>query len=1192
MIFLSFFNVELHNIFFLLMLKSFSIHCLLSAPLITDAIEVNDNEIVIEAPEDYNNFHKKMSKNIDTITIRNGPLQQFYGFNLTCNLKLSSSIITEIPDYFFFANKCLKKLEIFSPIRTIGISAFANSSISIVTFHNNLESLEINGWAFYNCYNLEEINLSGHVQVGFNSFANSGIKSCKIGSSQYSISFEAACFENCTRLTEVTILANDFNIPSRMFYNCINLQTINHYGQFQYLNIYDAAFANTGPLSLNIKVEASAHIYDFAFYGSRITKFNCSSNRGFSILDSSFMNCNDLVIVECSLGSSVESSYLGKYSFKNCNRLKTFKLHDCSYIGAGCFQNCYNLRAVDLGNTNNNIEISNHAFHNCYNLISVTSSKINVVGDFAFYSCKNLTTLNLEETITIGKFSFAYASIFDGLHKCIVKEYSLFNSGITTITITNENRDPCQYACLCCSNLVTVTLQSFDAVFQGMFKNCTKLNAITIEQPLRTIGEYAFAGTTALKNIVIQSSDVVYIHNFAFYTSGISSITFDGDFKFTSNSVPCPDAFAGCGDITITLGQNVHKTDFVGFSKSHSLTFVIQNDFRQSNTQEGNILYDAGGKISHIKLDDSTESFTVNSDVSSGAFSQAKKLKEIIVNNPVDDFAFYGCESLEKVKFTHTSISRYCFYGCNKLKELILEHPTYINDYSFAGCISLQFDMKKVQSIGRNAFERCVGITSINLDECTGDIGSHAFYKCTKLSGVSNIHSSALGDYAFSYTNIESIDISKVVSIDQGVFANCSRLKKVILNYIQTIPQSFFEGTNLTTIDYPDSLNSIDEMAFAFSNLKVFVISDNINSIAPTSFRGCESIKLYFKSCNHPRFIIGAHELIDATNNQLILTYGKIPSTYVLPDNVQVLGPSSIQSVVKYNEEGKVIDFGVTTLVIPGGIAVVHDDPDLGDKSALKYCPYLYNLCYGGSNLPRGLVSDTIHRYFVSDNFASYGFWYNDVNSAYETYKVIRGKCDSSTPYKSLSKGDYFAQPSAPQVLKILPVYRQIISYEDCSIDRIWPLYELDSRDDPQMNSSSSETESKFDETETQTNVVSESTTTLSSDFIVPSDDQDKKTPSKTLIILIVIAGLEIIAISSLIMIILHKKREESSDESTYEMNMETAITTLTDTTGLTNDNPLFNQSIEDDPFKQDFEDDGDFPESDIGIIDHQDDEI
>ena len=386
----------------------------------------------------------------------------------------------------------------------------------------------------------------------------------------------------------------------------------------------------------------------------------------------------------------------------------------------------------------------------------------------------------------------------------------------------------------------------------------------------------------------------------------------------------------------------------------------------------------------------------------------------------------------------------------------------------------------------------------------------------------------------------------------------CDKLEKVEFKniYIYSIPQYCFNSTNLSEINIPSTVYSLDRYCFGFTKLKKFVITESIRSIHPQAFYGVEDLKLEL-DCNHPTYLLGAQELIEKETNKLLLTYGKLLSTYIVPAIVTEIGENAINSYPKYNyETGKVIDFGVTTLVIRTKIKI--------STNPLFNAPYLHNLCYGGNVKVDNFYN--VPRLFVSNNYTR-SIWNQRPRKG-----VIFSECDSAVPFENYAKFNY-SYPTNPWYID-LPNETIQHGSKDCPIIND-PLDLPDA--EPERNPKSDEINSKEEEIRLSSSQInSENIILTESNQSVEFIGFEQVTPSKTksplmMYILIAVSIGEILLIAWLIVFLISKKNEEISDKSFQEVS-EHAIQEVSAEIAFTN--PLFalNTTMEDDPFANDFE--------------------
>ena len=361
-------------------------------------------------------------------------------------------------------------------------------------------------------------------------------------------------------------------------------------------------------------------------------------------------------------------------------------------------------------------------------------------------------------------------------------------------------------------------------------------------RPVTAIGEYAFQETIyhqiSINSITIPAS-VKYIGKYAFYSSGILSITFEEGSKLESIG---SYAFENCTSLkSITIPSIVTCIEEGAFSGCSNLTSITIPD---SVTYIGSDAFFGCSSLTSITIPRGIQAIMPE------VFQGCSKLKSVTIPNGVTmirDKAFLGCTDLANITFGSesclTSIGDSAFESCSSLASITIPNS--------------------VTSIGDSAFESCSSLTSITIPNSVTSIGGAAFHGCTSLKNITLPfvgHAIKCDDYLheglacphFGYIFGDSILVSLIYSFHS--LRVPESLKTVVITDGTSVPNYAFAGCEyITSITIPDSVTSIGGCAFyGCSNLTSITIPDSVTTIDGLAFHGCYSFKtVYYKGSEH-----------------------------------------------------------------------------------------------------------------------------------------------------------------------------------------------------------------------------------------------------------------------------------------------------------------------------------------------------
>lgn len=362
-------------------------------------------------------------------------------------------------------------------------------------------------------------------------------------------------FENCTSLTDIVVPSSVVEIPYATFRNCASLISITLPERIEYIG--SECFSDCKSLK---SVDLSSYVINY----DSDTYWN-----------SMFSGCYSLEQVI--LPDGIES--LGENVFENCSSLTSISIpYTITNLGDSCFRGCSSLSEIFV--PENVTSIGSYAFADCQAMTTITlPDNLKTLGYQAFSGCTSLREItlpslikSLDQEMFAGCTSLEEATInsrikelpnafFAGcsaLHKVILPE-GLLTIGECAFGPANEWSDNCA----CCTSLTSLTLPStVRTIGSRAFAGCSALAEIILPEGLLRIEDEAFASVNindenivacqSLKNLALPSS-LTYIGREAFRGAALTGDTLQDDcmcFVIPENVEKISEyAFAECNGI-------------------------------------------------------------------------------------------------------------------------------------------------------------------------------------------------------------------------------------------------------------------------------------------------------------------------------------------------------------------------------------------------------------------------------------------------------------------------------------------------------------------------------------------------------------------------------------------------------------------------------------------------------------------
>lgn len=219
--------------------------------------------------------------------------------------------------------------------------------------------------------------------------------------------------------------------------------------------------------------------------------------------------------------------------------------------------------------------------------------------------------------------------------------------------------------------------------------------------------------------------------------------------------------------------------------------------------------------------------------------------------------AFSGCTSLSKVKnldaTSITEIPSDCFAGCSKLEEIVLPaniSKIRVGAFASSGLKTINLEDTKLEELGSSAFKSCSALTQVTVPSTLKTMGQAVFMfsGITEVKNFAGTSVSKIESMAFYSSKLIQIEFPEsLVSIDNSAFASCSELTRVggLQNTkVTQIEDSAFSGcSKLKNVIFPQTLLTLGGSAYSgCSALTSVTFNSNLKTIGANAFEGCSSL--------------------------------------------------------------------------------------------------------------------------------------------------------------------------------------------------------------------------------------------------------------------------------------------------------------------------------------------------------------
>jgi len=396
-------------------------------------------------------------------------------------------------------------------------------------------------------------------------------------------------------------------------------------------------------------------------------------------------------------------------------------------IGGYAFQECTGLTSIDIPTSVTSI--GSCAFNYCTNLASITiPNSVASIGNSAFSDCSSLVAIEIPDSVTtIESRTFEYCSKLASVRlgcgvKSIHKYAFLYCYKLTSINIpygiTEIDEDLFRSA-----RLKNIEINS-DSIISKNYTSSKSLKdyfgvyveSYTFGDSVRSIGEFAFAGSTNLPSITIPNT-ITSIGQYAFYEcTNLTSVFLNSNAVLNGCDPGSQLTDCGLGKI---FGSRVRE-------------YIIGEDV----TSIGYYAFYGCNLLSSVTIPNTVTS------IGNCAFYNCYNLTTINIPNSVNRIgtsAFLGCTSLTSVTLPDsiTDIGEHAFEGCTSLP--VYDNLRYADTY-LAGSVNGGYSTYTIKEgtrfIGSKVFDSYATLTSITIPDGVIAIGQQAFQGCQNLSEI------------------------------------------------------------------------------------------------------------------------------------------------------------------------------------------------------------------------------------------------------------------------------------------------------------------------------------------------------------------------------------------------------------------------------------------------------------------------
>ena len=464
------------------------------------------------------------------------------------------------------------------------------------------------------------------------------------------------------------------------------------------------------------------------------------------------------------------------------------------------------------------------------------------------------------------------------------------------------------------------------------FRDCTSLASIVIPNSVTSIGVFAFSDCSSLTSIEIPNF-VTSIGEWAFsWCTGVASLEIPNSVTSVGEM-----AFYGCSGLTsLEIPNSVTSIGEMAFYACSSLSLVISypsippelGDNVFYNTPNNNMsIFVYCGALESYQLASGWSTYNLRGMCSGEVSATANPSEGGTISGP----GWYEDDQI--CTLVATANDGYVFACWMENGNLVSSEATYSipvsGDRTF---VALFMQEGNIVFADDNVKSICVAHWDTNHD------GELSYAEAAAVANLGQVFS-----YNTAITSFDElqyfINLNSIVNYEgwlSGCFSGCTNLASIeIPNSVSSIGEMAFSGCcSLTSIEIPTSVTSIGDHAFSgCTGLTSIEIPNSVAYIQSGAFSGCSSlVQIVVESGNTEYDSRGnCNAIIETSTNELVAGC----KTTIIPNSVTSIGwaafssctsltsieiPNSVTSIKNYAFSGC---SGLTSIEIPNSVTSI-----------------------------------------------------------------------------------------------------------------------------------------------------------------------------------------------------------------------------------------------------------------------------